>query len=303
MSTFLAITFSGVALGAVYFLIASGLSLIYGLMEVLNFAHGAFMVVGAYCGWALAAYLPHAVPSALRFCIALGGAAAGAALFAALTEMLLIRRLYGRVTSQILVTVGLDLAVVALLYGIFTSNSRLIAVPAWLLGVTHAGSVALVNADLVALGAGISVLVLLGVLLSRTRYGLVIRAGAENREMVGALGIDVRRAFTVVFTFGGAAAGLAGLLYSVVFSGDLVAPGEGDTLLIFAFIVVVIGGLGSIAGSAVAALLVGLVQDYVNFYVGSHSGLAQLGNISIVVLLVLVIELRPRGLLGRRAFA
>ncbi len=120
--------------------------------------------------------------------------------------------------------------------------------------------------------------------------------------MVGALGIDVRRAFTVVFAFGGAAAGLAGILYSVVFNGDLVAPSEGDTLLIFAFIVVVIGGLGSIAGSAVAALLVGLVQDYVNFYVGSHSGLAQIGNISIVLLLVLVVELRPRGLLGTRAF-
>jgi branched-chain amino acid transport system permease protein len=120
---------------------------------------------------------------------------------------------------------------------------------------------------------------------------------------VSALGIDVRRAFTVVFAFGGAAAGLAGLLNSLVFNGDLVAPSEGDSLLIFAFIVVVIGGLGSIAGSALAAVLVGLVQDYVNFYLGSHAGLAQIGNISVVVLLVLVVELRPRGLLGRRAFA
>jgi branched-chain amino acid transport system permease protein len=303
VSTFLAITFSGIALGAVYFLIASGLSLIYGLMEVLNFAHGAFLVVGAYCGWALATYLPSSLPAGLSFCVALLGAAAGAALVAALTEVLLIRRLYGRPTSQILVTIGLDLAVVALLYGLFTSNSRRVPVPGWLLGVTQVGSVALVNADFVALAAGAAVLAGLGLLLSRTRYGLVIRAGAENREMVGALGIDVRRAFTVVFTFGGAAAGLAGILYSVVFSGDLVAPSEGDTLLIFAFIVVVIGGLGSIAGSALAAVVVGLVQDYVNFYVGSHAGLAQIGNISIVLLLVLVVELRPRGLLGTRAFA
>lgn len=303
MSTFLAITFSGLALGAVYFLIASGLSLIYGLMEVLNFAHGAFLSIGAYCGWALATYLPASLPASPRFLLVLAGAIAGGALVAALTEVLLIRPLYGRPTSQILVTVGLDLAIVALLYGAFTSNSRAVPVPSWLLGVTHAGSVALVNADFVALGAGVGVLGVLAFLLGRTRYGLVIRAGAENREMVGALGIDVRRAFTVVFAFGGAAAGLAGILYSVVFSGDLVAPSEGDTLLIFAFIVVVIGGLGSIAGSAIAALLVGLVQDYVNFYVGSHSGLAQIGNISIVLLLVLVVELRPRGLLGKRAFA
>src|ERR1019366_1197697 len=106
------------------------------------------------------------------------------------------------------------------------------------------------------------------------------------------------RAFTLVFVIGGAMAGLPGILYAVVFSGDLLSPMQGDSLLIFAFIVVVIGGLGSIRGSAVAALVVGLVQDYASFYVGGHPGWAEIGNLSVVLLLAVVLEWRPRGLFG-----
>ena len=287
---------SGLALGAVYFLIASGLSLIYGLMGVLNFAHGVFLTLGAYAGWEVAARLPH---SAVGFPVtALAAAVAGAAV-AAVTELLLIRPLYGRPLAQILITIGLDLALVGLLLGAFGSNSREITVPSWVSGVTPVASVRIPDGDFVALGAGLAVLGVLSWFLRRTRYGIIIRAGAENRDMVRALGIDVGRAFTLVFTVGGAAAGLAGLLNSVVFSGSLVDPGQGDQLLIFAFIVVVIGGLGSVAGSAVAAVLVGLVQVYVGFYAGSGAGLAQLGNMSVVLVLAVVLLVRPRGLLGR----
>jgi branched-chain amino acid transport system permease protein len=296
MSTFIAITISGLALGAVYFLIASGLSLIYGLMDVLNFAHGVFLTLGAYAGWAVAAHLP-----GLGFAgVVIAAAAAGAAV-AAVTELLLIRPLYGRPISQILVTIGLDLALVGLLEGGFGSDSLSITVPGWLTAVTAVGGERIPNGDFVALGAGLAVLGGLTWFLRRTRYGMIIRAGAENRDMVRALGIDVGRAFTVVFAVGGAAAGLAGLLNSVVFSGALVNPTQGDQLLIFAFIVVVIGGLGSIAGSAVAAVLVGLVQVYVTFYAGSGAGLAQLGNVSVVLVLAIVLLVRPRGLLGRTA--
>jgi branched-chain amino acid transport system permease protein len=174
-------------------------------------------------------------------------------------------------------------------------------VPAWVAGVTVVGSERIPDGDFVALGTGIAVLALFTWFLKKTRYGIIIRAGAENRDMVRALGIDVGRAFTLVFTIGGAAAGLAGLLNSVVFSGALVDPSQGDQLLIFAFIVVVIGGLGSITGSAAAAVLVGLVQVYAGFYVGSSAGLAQLGNVSVVLLLAVVLLVRPRGLLGRPA--
>lgn len=298
MTTFAGITVSGLSLGAVYFLISSGLSLIYGLMDVLNFAHGVFLTLGAYAGWAVAQHVPQRGPAFLL--TALAAAAAGAAV-AALTEIALIRPLYGRPVSQILVTIGLDLALVGLLLGGFGSDSRAVPVPGWVTAVTAIGPERIPNGDFVALAAGLAVLASLTWFLRRTRYGIVIRAGAENRDMVRALGIDVGRAFTLVFTIGGAAAGLAGLLNSVVFNSALVDPVQGDTLLIFAFIVVVIGGLGSLAGSAIAAVAVGLVQVYVTFYAGHGAGLAQLGNMSVVLLLAVVLLVRPRGLLGRTA--
>lgn len=297
MSTFIAITVSGLALGAVYFLVASGLSLIYGLMDVLNFAHGVFLTLGAYAGWAVATRVPQR--EGVMFLVTAVAAAAGGAAVAAATELLLIRPLYGKPVSQILVTIGLDLALVGLLLGAFGSSSRSVPVPAWLTAVTEIGPERIPNGSFVALGTGMAVLGGLTWFLRRTRYGIIIRAGVENRDMVRALGIDVGRAFTVVFAIGGAAAGLAGLLNSVVFSSALVDPTQGDRLLIFAFIVVVVGGLGSITGSAIAAVMVGLVQVYVTFYAGSGAGLAQLGNMSVVLVLALVLLVRPRGLLGR----
>ena len=298
MNVLLALTFSGIALGAVYFLAASGLSLIYGLMDILNFAHGLFMTLGAYAAWDVASHLPASWGAPLLFSTALVASILGGALTAGLTEVLIIRPLYGRPIGQILVTIGLDLAVVGLLLGGFGSNSLSVPVPLWLIEATHVGGLSLPNSDFVALVAGVVVLVSLELFLRKTRYGITIRAGVENRDMVSALGINVGRAFTLVFVIGGAMAGLAGLLYAVVFSGDLISPTQGDSLLIFAFIVVVIGGLGSIRGSAVAALIVGLVQDYTNFYLGSHPGMAEIGNLSVVLLLALVLEWRPRGLFG-----
>lgn len=298
MSTFAAITISGLALGAVYFLIASGLSLIYGLMDVLNFAHGVFLTLGAYAGYEAAQHLPQ---QGWTFLVTAAAATAAGAVVAAVTELLLIRPLYGRPISQILVTIGLDLALVGLLLGGFGSDSRSIQVPGWLTQATKIGPERIPNGDFAALGTGLAVLAALTWFLRKTRYGIIIRAGAENRDMVRALGIDVGRAFTLVFAIGGAAAGLAGLLNSVVFASALVDPAQGDTLLIFAFIVVVIGGLGSVTGSALAAVLVGLVQVYVTFYAASGAGLAQLGNISVVLVLAIVLLVRPRGLLGRTA--
>ncbi len=299
MSTFVAITISGLALGAVYFLVASGLSLIYGLMDVLNFAHGIFLTLGAYAGWAVATHVSQR--NGAMFLVTAVAAIAAGAMVAAATELLLIRPLYGNPVGQILVTIGLDLALVGLLLGGFGSDSRSIPVPGWLTAVTTVGPERIPNGDFVALGVGLAMLAALTWFLNRTRYGIIIRAGAENRDMVRALGIDVGRAFTLVFAIGGAAAGLAGLLNSVAFSSGLISPLQGDQMLIFAFIVVVIGGLGSIFGAAIAAVVVSLVQVYVTFYAGSGSGLAQLGNMSVVLVLAVVLLARPRGLLGRVA--
>ena len=300
MSNFIAITVSGLALGCVYFLVASGLSLIYGLMNVLNFAHGVFLTLGAYAGYEVADHLSGATGN-LGFIASLLAAIGAGLAVGVLTEVLLVRPLYGRPISQILATVGLDLALVGLLLGVFGSSSLSITAPAWLQGVTAIGNLRIPNGDYLAVGAGALVLVSLTLFLRRARYGLIVRAGVENRDMVRALGIDVSRAFTLVFMIGGAAAGLAGLINALVFDSGLVDPTEGDQLLIFAFIVVVIGGLGSLNGSAVAALLVGLVQVYVGFYLGNRSGLSELSNLSVVLLLAVVLQVRPRGLLGAAA--
>jgi branched-chain amino acid transport system permease protein len=293
MSTFVLLTITGLGLGALYFLIASGLSLIYGLMGVLNFAHGAFLTVGAYAMWFTESKLT-GISVLPRFLLgALAGLVAGA-VFAALVELVLIRPLYKRHIEQVLVTVGLGLATTALVVAIWGNDARTVAAPAWLGKTTAVFGAHIPNDRWILIIAAVVVLLALNAFLKRTRYGLIIRAGVENRAMVTALGIDVRRAFTLVFAIGGVAAALAGVLGNVYFS--TADPSRGTSLLIFAFIVVVIGGLGSLRGTAGAAVVVGLVQQYANYYASSG-----LGDLSVVLLLGLVLLVRPGGL--SRSFA
>ncbi|HXH96231.1 MAG TPA: branched-chain amino acid ABC transporter permease [Gaiellaceae bacterium] len=293
MSTFVLLTITGLGLGAMYFLVASGLSLIYGLMGVLNFAHGAFLTVGAYAAWFAESKLGGISSVGLRFAVAaLVGLAAGA-LFAAVVELVLIRPLYLRHIEQVLVTVGLSLATIAVVQGIWGSDARFYATPAWFAHTTDFAGTHIPNDRWIDIAAALLVLAGLKAFLRYTRYGLIIRAGVENRAMVTALGIDVRQAFTLVFAIGGVAAALAGVLSGVYFSS--VVPERGTSLLIFAFIVVVIGGLGSITGSAVASVAVGLTQQYVNYY---STGL---GDLSVVLLLALVLLARPASLAGSTA--
>jgi len=300
MDTFVLLTITGLGLGAMYFLIASGLSLIYGLMGVLNFAHGAFLTVGAYATWFTESKLGGVGNVGIRFLIAaLAGLAVGA-LVGAVVEVVLIRPLYQRHIEQVLVTVGLALVTTALVQAIWGNDARTVAVPGWVGDTTHVLGASIPNDRWIEIAAAILVLVGLEAFLRRTRYGLIVRAGVENRAMVTALGIDVRKAFTLVFAIGGVAAALAGVLSGVYFG--TVDPSRGTSLLIFAFIVVVIGGLGSIRGSAAAAVVVGLVQQYVNYYGSVHlSELGGLGDVSVVLLLGLVLLARPGGLSGKLA--
>ena len=292
MSTFILLTITGFGLGAMYFLIASGLSLIYGLMGVLNFAHGAFISVGSYGTWWFSAHVFDGVHSILlRWLLSsLVGLGLGG-LFAGLVELVLIRPLYTRHMEQVLVTVGLSIAFVALLQGVWGTDPKTFAVPPWLHETTTIAGAHIPNDRWLEIATAAVVLCLLQLFLRRTRYGLIIRAGVENRTMVQALGIDVRKAFTLVFAIGGIAAAIAGVLSGVYF--NVVAPDQGTSLLIFAFIVVVIGGLGSIGGSAAAALVVALTQQYTNYYASSG-----VGDMVVVLLLGLVLLARPRGLAG-----
>ncbi len=291
MSTVVLLLITGLGLGALYFLVASGLSLIYGLMGVLNFAHGSFLTLGAFAGWELARRLGSDNWGTFIASIALG--AVVGAIFAAATEFFLIRRLYERHIEQVLVTVGLALASVALFDGIWGTDPIYVTGPKWLGGTTQILGASIPNNRFILILA--AVLVLLGIVLflKYTRYGLIIRAGVENRSMVTALGIDVRRAFTVVFAIGGAAAGIGGVLASSYYG--YVAPSIGGSLLIFAFIVTVIGGLGSLSGAAIAAALVAVLQQFANFYLGGT------GDFVVVLLLAVVLLVRPSGLLGSKA--
>ena len=294
MSTVVLLTITGLGLAALYFLVASGLSLIFGLMGVLNFAHGAFLTIGAYGTWWAAGNLPGAGATGWGFVYAVAFGVAVGTLVAAVVELALIRPLYERHIEQVLVTVGLSLALVALVRAIWGADPRPFPRPEFARGTTSVLGANVPNDRFLLIATAIVVLVAVLAFLRFTRFGLVIRAGVENRTMVTALGIDVRRAFTLVFAIGGAFAALAGALGGIYLGS--ISPGQGTSLLIFAFIVVVIGGMSSITGTAVAAVLVGLVQQFANYYAASG-----VGDLSVVLLLAVVLLTRPGGLTARVA--
>lgn len=281
MSTVVLLAVTGLGLAALYFLVASGLSLVFGLADVLNFAHGLFLSLGAYATWVAAEHLP--IEAAIGVGVVVG---AGAAV---LVELIMIRPLYTRTIEQVLVTVGLSMAGVALLQAVFGADPKPFPRPQWASGVLEVFGARIPVDRFVLIGAALFVFAALMAFLRWTRYGLIVRAGVENREMVTALGIDVRKAFTLVFAIGGAAAALAGALAGIYFT--TVSPATGSSLLIFAFIVVVIGGMGSVPGSAFAAIAVGLLQQFVNYY-----GTSGAGDICVVALLAVVLLVRPKGL-------
>lgn len=293
MSTLIFITLTGLALAAMYFLLASGVSLIFGLMDVLNFAHGAFFTCGAYAAWWLITLQTPVGSNASTgiFLLAIIGATLVGAAIATGTEVVLLRPLYGRTIYQILVTLGAGLALSELTAVIWGHDAKVFPQPRWMAATLTIVGARIPANRLVLIAVAAIVLVLILLFLRYTRYGLIVRAGAENREMVQALGIDVNRAFTLVFALGGALAGLGGIFGGAYFKS--IDPSIGTVNLIFAFIVVVIGGLGSISGSALAAAIIGLAQQYANYYAA-----AWLGDFVVVILLAVVLLVRPRGLLG-----
>jgi branched-chain amino acid transport system permease protein len=291
MTAFVLMTITGLSLAALYFLIASGLSLIFGLMDVLNFAHAVFFTVGGYVGWAVMAYLDIIGPLGLRFVVALVAASIAGLAVGWVVERVFIKPLYGDHVPQILVTVGIVLAGAALLGGWFGYDPRILTIPAWFRETIIISGARIPMSRIVSITVAVSAFVGLMLFIRHTRHGLIIRAGVENRAMVRALGIDVGRSFAVVFAVGGLLAALGGVLGAVFFHG--IFPELGTVNLIFAFIVVVIGGLGSISGTAVASVLVGLTQQYVNFY-----GSPGYGDLAVVALLAIVLLIRPQGLLG-----
>jgi branched-chain amino acid transport system permease protein len=291
MSTFLLITISGLSLGSLYFLLAAGLSIIFGLMRVLSFAHGAFLSASGFASWLVLRSFE--TPSTPRLLLGLVLAVLTGGAVAFVTERLLIRPLRGRELEQLLATVGLGMVMVALMAGAWGPDEHLVPRPAWLTRTTSIAGAPISNSRLLLIGLAALLVVALQLILSRTRYGLIIRAGVENSAMVSAMGINVTRAFTVVFVAGGMLAGLGGGLAGIYYGG--ISPFLGDGMLIFSFIVLIIGGLGSIHGALIASVVLGVSQSVANYYV-----LAGIGDVLVVALLVATLLVRPQGLLGQK---
>lgn len=285
MTGFLAQVLNGVQYGLLLFLISSGLTLIFGVMGVINLAHGSLFMIGAYLAYVLTA-------ASVPLWAALLAAIAGGAIFGAILERILFRHFRTREhLDQVLLTFALILLFEEARAFLIDNQYHSVPVPMALdFSVPVVGDFAYSAYRLAVLGACLGVAGLMVLFVERTRVGAAIRAAAENPEMVAALGLDSRRIHTLVFAAGTALAMLAGALAAPLQS---VYPGMGDGFLILSFVVVVIGGLGSIGGAFWAALLIGLIDTMGKAYVPGLAGLA------VFAMMALVLLWRPTGLFAR----
>ena len=298
LPTWVTLTVAGLAMGMMIFIMASGLTLVFGLMDVLNFAHGAFISVGAYAGASvlialkvslLATGADSTLWSNLAALIpALLAAMAASGALGWFFERVVIRPVYGDHLKQILVTMGGLIVCEQLIDVLWGADQIPVPVPWTLTGALTFGDIAVERYRVFAVVVGAAVFLALWLILSRTRLGLLIRAGVENREMVESLGYRIRRLFVGVFVAGSALAGLGGMMWAM-YQGS-VTPQMGMQVLVVVFIVVIIGGLGSVGGCFVGALLAGLLANYTGYV------LPKLALGSNILLMVLVLLWRPRGL-------
>ena len=282
---FLSQLFNGLALGTLLALISAGLTIIYGTLGVLNLAHGALFMLGGYAGFV-------AYDLTGSFLIAIIAGSIFVLIVGMALEWAFIRHFYGRPPEdQILLTFGLGIVVVELVRLVFGSLSQMVPTPEWAAGVTPMGFLIYPTYRIVVMGiAGVSLLVLY-LVLYRTRIGMVVRAGIEDATMVNVLGINVYQVFRLVFGIGAMAAGYAGIVNAPVVS---LTPNMGDNILIETFVVVVIGGVGSFPGAVIGGILSGEVLSITSMIDPAYS------QVMLYAIMTLVLVLRPQGLLGVR---
>lgn len=273
---------NGLVLGLIYVAIAVGLTIIFGTLRLVNFAHGAFYAIGAYAGLVVAQ----------RIGTAWGFVAApiAVAIFAVLLDRLVLRSFYSKEpTSQLLLTFGIALVVQETLRLVFGGTTQQFPVPSALMGSFTLGSIQYPAYRLVFAGGVIVMIALVWLFLDRTDYGLIVRAGIRDRVMVQLLGGNIERASTIVFALGAAIAGLVGAAASPIYSVD---PNTGFEFLVPSFVVVVVGGLGSFWGAVLGGLLIGELQSVTTVLY------APAANVVIYLCMALVLVFRPQGLLG-----
>jgi branched-chain amino acid transport system permease protein len=278
--------FNGLVLGALLALISSGLTIIYGTLGVLNLAHGAMFMLGGYAGFvafqATGSYILAVVAGSL-FVMVVG----------VVMERVIIRHFYGRPNEdQLLVTFGIGIVFVEIVRFFFGSLSRTVPTPPWASGVTQLGFMVYPTYRLVVVGIIAVALLVLYLILYRTRLGMIVRAGIEDSVMVDSLGINVFRVFMIVFGIGAMAAGFAGIVNAPVAS---LTPDSGEAILIETFVVVVIGGVGSFPGAILGGLISGQILSITSMINPGYS------YVMLFAVMTLVLVVRPRGLLGLRS--
>ena len=289
---------NGLQLGLLLFLVAAGLTLIFGIMDFINLAHGSFYMAGAY----ICATVVAKTQSLL-----LGIVIAVAAVFAigALVEWLIARKIYKNDhLDHVLVTFGLILVFDTLAHMIWGSAGLVIPLPEVLNGQVNIGTFVLPTYRLVIIGAGLLVALALYLLVTRSRLGMLIRAGASNRDMVTALGVNIDRLYLIVFAIGAAMAGLAGLLIAPITEASI---GMGNEIIIIAFVVVIVGGIGSVKGAFYSAIIIGFLDtlgrsyldDFLNLFLSNQAAetaAPALSAMMIYILMAIILVLRPQGL-------
>jgi branched-chain amino acid transport system permease protein len=282
-ANFVSQCFNGLVLGALLALISSGLTIIYGTLGVLNLAHGAMFMLGGYGGWVAYSYSG-------SFIVAVMAGSLFVMLVGVVTERTVIRSFYSRPPEdQLLLTFGLGIVFVEAARFFFGSQSKIVPPPAGLVGITPLGFMMYPTYRLALLGIAAVALLLLYIVLYRTRVGMIVRAGIEDAMMVDVLGIDVSKVFMLVFGIGAMAAGFAGIVNAPVVS---ISPDVGEGILVQTFVVVVIGGVGSFPGAVLGGLIAGEIISITSMF---NPGYAY---VMLFAAMTLVLVIRPYGLLG-----
>lgn len=286
MTQFLAVTLNGLTLSALYFIVASGFTLVFGLMRNINLAHGSLYLLGAYLGY-------EALALSGNWFVAVAVGFAAMALVGIVLQMLVFRHLEGQDLRQTLVSLALSIIVADLMLAYWGGQTYRIQPPELLSGSMPLGIEALPYYSAIRLSmlvVAVVIAVALWLFLSRTRLGMMIRAGVDDRSMLQASGVNVHRVFAATFGVGAGLAGLAGVVGGTVLS---VSPGEDIRILLASLVVVIVGGMGSVAGSAIGAVLIGLAEQYGLAYTPTY------GALYMFIILVVVLAVRPQGLMGR----
>ncbi|MGI9489503.1 MAG: branched-chain amino acid ABC transporter permease [Geminicoccaceae bacterium] len=293
--TFVNTLLNGLTLAGLYFLVASGFTLVFGLMRNVNLAHGSMYLLGGYLGYEI---------STLSGSWFLGAAAAFAvlAVIGAFLQMAVFRRMQGDELRQTLVTIGISIIAADLMLAAWSGTTYQFEPPDWMFGAVELPIISTVKSSgqavyikyplyrLVVLFIAVAVGGMLWVFLNRTRLGMMIRAGVDDRAMLSATGVNVNLVFATVFALGAGLAGLAGVIGGTALS---IAPGEDVRYLLASLVVVIVGGMGSIAGAAIGALLIGLAEQFGLAYFPTY------GVVLTFVIMIAVLAVRPQGLMGR----